>query len=590
MNVHLWETVEIELNAEMMYQNPYTDVDVWADLSGPGFNKKVYGFWDGGNTFRIRICATKPGTWTYITNSNTDDPGLTGQSGTMSAADWTEAEKKQNPCRRGLVIASENGHAFKYADGTPVYILADTEWSLFTNWYPWQEDALRSLGPNIGFKDVIRQRRSQGFNAVATIAAFPGWQDDGLPSEIMVDSQEGIYIRSGWPTAGTSKHNNQRTIRDMANEGGYPFMFPGKIPGYEHVFPDMDQINPDYFQYVDRKMKWLNEQGFTVFIEAVRRDCSTAWKKYHPWPDSYARFVHYLYCRYQTSNCLFSPIHTDSNLKSISTREYNEPANLVVDKYGPPPFGTLCGTNAHGTSLANFGHTDEARWLTFHQIGNNYGREHDHYWYLTQIYHVRPAVPALNGEPYYPGDRNGNGRDQIQVAPDCEEANLRFRSALYGNLLSGGYAGFFYGAEGMWGGDREIEARYKQWDALQYESGYQVQHIKEFLKPLGDEYQNLVPNADLVTPNKMGEPLGYKGWAFCSYLPEKQIFLLYFEKYCPQPEIRGLEYESEYEISWFNPREGIWLAGTITRTNEVCRLIIPDFPDENDWGMLVRKI
>jgi len=38
---------------------------VWVDLKGPGFNKRCYGFWDGGKTFRIRITATAPGTWTW---------------------------------------------------------------------------------------------------------------------------------------------------------------------------------------------------------------------------------------------------------------------------------------------------------------------------------------------------------------------------------------------------------------------------------------------------------------------------------------------------------------------------------------------
>ena len=28
--------------------------------------------------------------------------------------DWTDAEKQQNPIRRGMVVPSENGHALNY--------------------------------------------------------------------------------------------------------------------------------------------------------------------------------------------------------------------------------------------------------------------------------------------------------------------------------------------------------------------------------------------------------------------------------------------------------------------------------------------
>src|SRR5690349_14665491 len=65
------------------------------------------------------------------------------------------------------------------------------------------------------------------------------------------------------------------------------------VPGYETVFPDLNRVNPEYFKYVDRKIDYLNEQGFVPFIEVSRRDASEVWKKYYGWPDSYARFIQY---------------------------------------------------------------------------------------------------------------------------------------------------------------------------------------------------------------------------------------------------------------------------------------------------------
>ena len=59
--VPLWDKQEITLIASRAFANPYTDVTVWVDLTGPGFQKHVYGFWDGEQTFRVRVAAMAPG-------------------------------------------------------------------------------------------------------------------------------------------------------------------------------------------------------------------------------------------------------------------------------------------------------------------------------------------------------------------------------------------------------------------------------------------------------------------------------------------------------------------------------------------------
>jgi hypothetical protein len=58
---HVWEKQELVFTATRDVANPYTDVTVWVDLKGPGFAKRVFGFWDGGRTWRVRLVATAPG-------------------------------------------------------------------------------------------------------------------------------------------------------------------------------------------------------------------------------------------------------------------------------------------------------------------------------------------------------------------------------------------------------------------------------------------------------------------------------------------------------------------------------------------------
>jgi len=124
--VHVWEKHELIFTASESYSNAYTTVTVWVDLSGPNFSKRVYGFWDGGQTFRVRVVATVPGVWKWRSGSTPEDTGLNGKTGSFQAVDWTEEEKQQNPLRRGFLRPSANRHALETADGTPFFVLGDT--------------------------------------------------------------------------------------------------------------------------------------------------------------------------------------------------------------------------------------------------------------------------------------------------------------------------------------------------------------------------------------------------------------------------------------------------------------------------------
>ena len=181
-----------------------------------------------------------------------------------------------------MIRPSANGHAFEYADGTPFFLLGDTWWPTFTYRFRWREDdTLVPLGPEAGLKEFVAYRRKQEFNCVAILAAMPNWANDDKPSTLKMT--DGTVLRSGWGQAGT------KSTKNMTDEAGNrAFLFPGKVPGYEKYFPDVDRINPAYFQSMDKKIDYLNSQGFVPFIEVARRDIGQAWKKYYSWPDSYS--------------------------------------------------------------------------------------------------------------------------------------------------------------------------------------------------------------------------------------------------------------------------------------------------------------
>jgi len=579
--VHVWEKQEVTLTAARSFANPYTEVTVWVDLAGPNFKKRVYGFWDGERTFRVRVVTTAPGTWTWQSGSNPPDDGLAGKSGSFTAVDWSEQEKQQNPLRRGFLRATANHHAVELADGTPYLIVGDTWWAAGTNRFKWYDDNQeRPIGPDAGFKDYVRYRKGQGFNLVGIIAAFPNWVTDGKPASIRMDNPERTVIREAWLEFG------KNTAKNMVNEGGLPFLYPGKVPGFEQVFADVDRINPAYFRYIDRKIDYLNEQGFIPFIEVSRRDSSQAWKKYYQWPDSYARFIEYVFARYQANNTLLSPIHFDTSSGSIPATEYQPAIQMALKNYGPPPFGNLLTGNPSVSTLLNWG---EDSWVTLHQIGN--AREHDFYWYLTQIFHAPHPQPALNGEPYYSGYNDARGRPgggyQFGAPGGTEKDDQYVRSGIYGSFLSGGYAGHIYGSEALWGADIEPEAPVKMWDAFQWNSAAQMRHLRTFAFSVGKRFQDLIPDADLISPSKTQTTRGYEGWAYASYTPEKDIVLAYFEKGCPRSQIRAIRPLSYYAAQWFDPRSDTWLdvGNGFVMTNVLGVIVLPDFPADRDWGL-----
>jgi hypothetical protein len=590
--VHVWEKVELTFHTQNHYANPYTNVEVWVDLKGPGFDKRCYGFWDGDDVFRVRILATRPGKWSWRSGSNQKDSGLNNQKGGFTADGWSEAEKSSVPTRRGFVKPSANGHAFEYDDGTPFILLGDTWYAAATHRFPWNDDDReRAIGPDAGFKDYLRLRKDQGFNSVLIIAAFPNWANDGRPWEIWLDEPAKLGVRTAWVDQGdiaSHRPRDQWHAKDMHNEGGRAFLFPGKVPGFESIFPDVDRINPEYFKFLDRKIDYLNAQGFIPLIEAARRDITACWAKQGNWPESYARYIQYVWSRYQANNCLFSPVHYDWPSMTATTAELNQAGNRVIEKFGHPPFGTLVSCNSSVSSLVNFGGPEENQWLTFHQIGN--GREHEYYWYLTEIYHALPPRPALNGEPYYAGmtDRRYTPTYRYGAPGGTELDDLYVRSGIYGSFLSGGFGGHIYGAEGIWGADTETGSSPLMWEAFQWNSANQMQHLKTFALCEGRRYQELVPDANLVLPQATQVIKGYEGWAYCARTPARDFFLAYFEKGCPkQSVIRGAVPQGTYRLQWFNPRNGQWSKpdNSLLKANNSGRIELPDLPSDDDWGL-----
>lgn len=123
--VSRWSVYEIPLQATGKYQSPFLETGVSATFKGPdGVTRKVPGFWDGGNAFRIRFTPTAEGQWTYETQSQ--DPGLGGKSGALTCtapASGSHGFVRRDPQRPYHFIRDDDSRFFLF--GQTYYRLMD---------------------------------------------------------------------------------------------------------------------------------------------------------------------------------------------------------------------------------------------------------------------------------------------------------------------------------------------------------------------------------------------------------------------------------------------------------------------------------
>ncbi|MGB8491556.1 MAG: DUF5060 domain-containing protein [Bacteroidales bacterium] len=598
--LHPWEMFEITLQAEREYSNPYTDVTCWVELEGPDFSKRVYGFWDGGNVFKVRVVATKPGKWHWQCSSNQpDDNGLNNKRGDFEAIGWSKQEIAKNPNRRGFIRPAEKGHSLQYADGTPFFMVGDT-WLAGTTWrLPFRNAASPENyepGPGIGFEDAVTYRKKQGFNSVSMIACFPNWEADENASTYADSS--GLFIRNAWEKFGYFVKDGQMTSKDMRDEyGNKPFVMSRLHIGVA----DFDRIIPEYFQSLDKKMGYLSDQGFIPLLESVRRDNCPAWKAYFDFNESYSRYIQYLISRYGAYNILFSGIHLDWIPKeySLTADEFNEALTYHLKKYGPMPFGQPYTTLINNSTYRQFGHGQDCPWLTMHSVGNN-PRDHRVSAMIDTLFMLSPAYPAINFEPYYTGwDHSLNKPHGERPPVNSARDNYFTRAMMYGSVLSGGLSGHVHGtaAYDITSTGEPAGMRPHFWDAMKYQSADYMRHLSEFILSEGKKYQTLEPARSDIIPGKAEGSFedGLDGWSYMMRNKERDFALLYFENGAVKPSLNGFIPDRQYSLKWFDPVKGVWGKSLTVTTDEEGSLAIPFFPDSQnpsvtDRALKIKKI
>ncbi len=136
--VERWGVYEAAFKSETKSSNPFTDVTLKAHFQCNGTKITVNGFYDGEDTWRIRLMPTVEGPWKYVTESNNRD--LDGKKGSFQCV-------APSPDNHGPVRVAKQVQ-FSYADGTPFFPLGTTLYNWVHRGRAMQEETLATLRAN----------------------------------------------------------------------------------------------------------------------------------------------------------------------------------------------------------------------------------------------------------------------------------------------------------------------------------------------------------------------------------------------------------------------------------------------------------
>jgi hypothetical protein len=504
-----WEEITLQLVSAKDYENPYTDVDVYAIFKHPMYGElRRPAFWDGGYIWNIRFASpVAQGEWTWETFcSNPADDGLHGFSGTVKAVAGTGSNQL---LRHGFLSMSEGKRNVVHADGTTFLVVADTPWAL-----PWRattDDVLH----------YAEDRMAKGFNAALLMTFCPDRKAQG-------------------PDARATNEGFARAFYDI--ESGH-----------------INQPIIPYFQYLDSIVSILIAHEIVPVYQPVFH--GYGWKGldvlgWNMQADEYARYCRYLVARYGARPAMWlvagdadarNPGVIEGGMEIAKWDAYQQPSGLhysPFDDYTPDWWNRDYPYEPHLNRVHQ-----EQDWVHFQWAQTGHGGEHL-FHKVERMYDILPVKASANGEPTYEGIReseNGSGWWQGHDA--------------WGQLMHGGTMGVVYGAGGLWNWKiTPDEEGWPQWansnvswkQALELPGSVYVGYVGKALKEfdLTDIERHRRSDANGFYLKKPG-----KTWVV--YLENGGTIML--------DHLTG-----NMPFEWFNPQAGqIAQRGTIAGTSQV---------------------
>ncbi len=496
-----WEVYQIDLTTTNSYENPYLDVNLLGTFVGPSNQRIVIeGFWDGSNNWKIRMAPTEAGHWTYTTTSNDNQLIISG-----------DFDVKPSSNRGFIRVNPKNPYTFMYGDGTPFFWIGDTSWNMFSTMKSsiGYEGARFTEGLNgSDFKSFIDRRSTQGFNVIV---------------------------------AGTAVSEN---------EGGKPFGDP----------PSYDRTNPTYWQWIDRRVEYMNSVGIIARLQFSRDIFSNATQVQSE------KYMRYVIARYSAYNVIWDIVGEFEKLKK-ELFFLRLPIVKRLRRFIEPLLGERWSAVAFFRNMGNLvKQRDPYKHLTsIHTLDSNNEFGNDSWLdYIMQQRFGTPSYlhrqilndriygkPVLNEEYGYEGNEYEHTADHI-------------RTKAWAIVTAGGF--FTYGGSNMPGHPATISCCDHPFDPSRTDlpGAVQVSILKKFME--GTKWWLMDPHDELIQPSRVGFCLASPGEKYLIYLPDGGSVTLNLS------QVGG-----NFIAKWYNPRTGEFSNQTTVVTGGGNRNFVPIF-------------
>lgn len=494
-SVEEWSTVEISLDLLKSFDNPYTEVEAWAEFTSETGEVLIRpAFWNGGEQWMVRFAPPKNSkTWTWKIQSKPENIFSSNLIGKINVIPYSGTNKL---LQHGLLKMSPGKRNVIHADGSPFLVVGDTPWAI----------------PFRATKDQVEiyaaDRKDKGFNTALLMTVQP---------DQFAEGPEGRNIVEGF----------DRGFEDLS-EG--------------HI----NKIKPDYFQYLDTLIAILRAHEIVPAFQPVFQ--GFGWKGKSVLgtsvdPGEYARFCRYLVARYGSGPAFWlvsgdgtgrDPAINPAGKEVEKWDSYQQPAGI---HYNPADDYLPDWANGDSTKAFHYNkiYQDE-KWLDFQWAQTGHDGIHMMHK-VERMYENKPVKANLNGEPTYEGMNNGqNGLGWWQG----HEA--------WSQMMHGGTMGVVYGAVGLW-----------QWKITPDEPGwgdwtnYDVSW-REALDFEGSNYVGFVGKAledyDITDMEKRWDLTNET----TPLLAKEEVFYLSYLENGGTVEIKNLPDGLPYH--WFNPKTG----------------------------------
>ena len=493
-----WATLEITLTSQSEYENPYTNVSVWAEFTNQNNDTlKRPAFWDGDNIWKIRFTSPDTiSTWKWLSYaSNKQDEGLHGATGSVSSKPYGGENQL---LANGLLKMAEGNRNVNQHSGKSFLVVGDTPWAI----------PFRATTDQVA--TYAQDRQEKGFNCALLMSLQPDMNAIG-------------------PNERNTSQGFKKAFEDLSDG---------------HI----NKMNPSYFQTLDQIIDILIEHEIVPVYQPVFH--GFGWKGLKVLgntikPEEYVRYCKYLLARYGSKPAIWL-IGGDHDGNDPGVKESGEMFQ-EWDSYGQPTglhynpcddYVAEWSVNDPSKHCMHFNKTHQDKeWLDFQWAQTGHDGAHQ-YHKVAKMYDNLPTKGAANGEPTYEGMNDGkNGLGWWQG----EEAWMQ--------LMSGGTMGIVYGAASLW--QWKITAEEEGWTAW----SSQPKSWEEALYMEGSVYAGMVgkilSSIDMTNIEKRWDLAGGK-----PLLAKPGSLYISFLKEGGEIEIKSLPKGKGLQFKWTNPKNG----------------------------------